>query len=91
MNQEINLTGVISGIVVFISKCEHNFNESQKPAKCVDTKTRVVKDCLQTKLTTDTVIPDNVFDLEVGGLQQDSNYRLVYKKHPLIEDRAAID
>lgn len=37
--------------------------------------------CVQTKLTTDTVIPDNVLDLAVGGLQKDNNTYLVQGIH----------
>lgn len=44
---------------------------------CVNSKTRVSNVSLQTKLTTDTVIPDNVLDLAVGGFQQESNIYLV--------------
>lgn len=36
-------------------------------------------ECVQTKLTTDTVIPDNVLDLAVGGLQQDNNINLIHR------------
>lgn len=38
-----------------------------KPVACMNTKTRVSNVVLQTKLTTDTVIPDNVLDREVAG------------------------
>lgn len=52
---------------------------------CVNSKTRVSNVSLQTKLTTDTVIPDNVLDLAVGGFQQESNIYLVKWNTTLIE------
>lgn len=47
------------------------------PFQSDHTKTRVFNQIVQTRLTTDTVISDNVFDLALGGLQ-DNNIHLIH-------------
>lgn len=56
--------GVVVDILIKFFMRMQSQNQS-----CVNIKTRVSIVVLQTKLTTDTVIPDNVFDLAVGSFQ----------------------